>query len=52
MRLLQCSDEWIVNNAKLWFPIVNKYDKNDVEWIMNDITGRLNPQLADDLDCI
>ena len=46
--LIKCRDEWIVNNAKLWFPIVNKYDKNSVEWILNDIVGKMNAQMAGD----
>ena len=46
--LLKCSDKWIINNGDLWFGIVNKYDKNSVEWIMNDVVGKMNGEKACD----
>ena len=46
MCLLNCSDEWIVNNMELWFPIVHENDKHSVEWIMKDLVNDMDSATA------
>ena len=46
--LCRCGRKWCVDNARMWFRTVNKYDKQSAKWIVKDILDKINHKDAQD----